>query len=228
MARGEVIGAYGLTEPGAGSDSGGTRTTARLEDGPDGGSWVLDGGKRFITNAGQAGTYVVTARTGTRDDGNAEISAFIVPADTPGFSVGRLRTSSGCTPRTGEPCSTAHASRPRTCSASGVAASPRSSRSSMAVGSRSARSRSDRAARRRVDPVCPDARAVRRPIGTFQGGPSWSPTWRPRSRPRAARSGGRLAQGPGSRTSGWSPAQAKFCVRGQLARHQQRDPDPRL
>jgi alkylation response protein AidB-like acyl-CoA dehydrogenase len=95
MARGEVIGAYGLTEPGAGSDSGGTRTTARLEDGPDGGWWVLDGGKRFITNAGQAGTYVVTARTGTRDDGNPEISAFIVPADTPGFSVGRLEDKLG-------------------------------------------------------------------------------------------------------------------------------------
>ena len=95
MARGEVIGAYGLTEPGAGSDSGGTRTTARHEDGPDGGSWVLDGGKRFITNAGQAGTYVVTARTGTRDDGAAEISAFIVPSDTPGFSVGRLEDKMG-------------------------------------------------------------------------------------------------------------------------------------
>ena len=95
MARGEVIGAYGLTEPGAGSDSGGTRTTARHEDGPDGGTWVIDGAKRFITNAGQAGTYVVTARTGTRDDGNAEISAFIVPAETPGFSVGRLEDKLG-------------------------------------------------------------------------------------------------------------------------------------
>ena len=95
MARGEVIGAYGLTEPGAGSDSGGTRTTARLEDGPDGGTWVIDGAKRFITNAGQAGTYIVTARTGTRDDGGAEISAFIVPADTPGFSVGRLEEKLG-------------------------------------------------------------------------------------------------------------------------------------
>ncbi|HEY8818378.1 MAG TPA: acyl-CoA dehydrogenase family protein [Candidatus Limnocylindrales bacterium] len=95
MARGEVLGAYGLTEPGAGSDSGGTRTTARHEDGPDGGSWVLDGGKRFITNAGQAGTYVVTARSGSRDDGATEISAFIVPSDTPGFSVGRLEDKMG-------------------------------------------------------------------------------------------------------------------------------------
>jgi len=95
MAGGEVIGAYGLTEPGAGSDSGGTRTTARLEDGAGGEVWVLDGSKRFITNAGQAGTYIVTARTGTRDDGSAEISAFIVPADTPGFSVGRLEEKLG-------------------------------------------------------------------------------------------------------------------------------------
>ncbi len=56
---------------------------------------MLDGGKRFITNAGQAGTYIVTARTGTRDEGNPEISAFIVPADTPGFSVGRLEDKLG-------------------------------------------------------------------------------------------------------------------------------------
>ncbi len=95
MAQGRVIGAYGLTEPGAGSDSGGTRTTARHEAGPDGGWWVLDGGKRFITNAGVAGTYIVAARTGTRDDGSPEISAFIVPADTPGFSVGRLEDKLG-------------------------------------------------------------------------------------------------------------------------------------
>ncbi len=95
MARGDVIGAYGLTEPGAGSDSGGTRTTARHEDGPDGGSWVIDGGKRFITNAGQAGTYIVTARTGTRDNDSPEISAFIVPAGTPGFSIGRLEDKLG-------------------------------------------------------------------------------------------------------------------------------------
>jgi alkylation response protein AidB-like acyl-CoA dehydrogenase len=95
MASGQVLGAYGLTEPGAGSDAGGTRTTGRHDEGPDGGSWVIDGGKRFITNAGHAGTYVITARTGETDKGEAEISAFIVPADTPGFSVGRLEEKMG-------------------------------------------------------------------------------------------------------------------------------------
>ncbi|HEY7524499.1 MAG TPA: acyl-CoA dehydrogenase family protein [Candidatus Limnocylindrales bacterium] len=93
MASGAVLGGYGLTEPGAGSDAAGTRTTARL-DASDG-CWVIDGGKRFITNAGQAGTYVVTARTGTTERGDAEISAFIVPADTPGFEVGRLEDKLG-------------------------------------------------------------------------------------------------------------------------------------
>src|SRR5688572_1879043 len=91
MASGKVLGAYGLTEPGAGSDAGGTRTTARR----DGDAWVLDGAKRFITNAGQAGTYIVTARTGETAKGDAEISAFIVPADTPGFSIGRLEDKLG-------------------------------------------------------------------------------------------------------------------------------------
>ncbi len=91
LASGRVIGAYGLTEPDAGSDAGATRTTARRA----GGEWVIDGGKRFITNAGQAGTYVVAARTGMRSDGSAEVSAFIVPADAPGFSVGRLEEKMG-------------------------------------------------------------------------------------------------------------------------------------
>jgi alkylation response protein AidB-like acyl-CoA dehydrogenase len=105
MASGRVIGAYGLTEPGAGSDAGGTRTTARFEgaDGESGpewsadaqGEWVVDGSKRFITNAGHAGTYIITARTGTKDDGQAEISAFILPADTPGFRVVRIEDKLG-------------------------------------------------------------------------------------------------------------------------------------
>jgi alkylation response protein AidB-like acyl-CoA dehydrogenase len=96
LASGRVLGAYGLTEPGAGSDSGGTRTTATFEqNGKGGGQWVINGGKRFITNAGQAGTYIVTARTGSREDGSAEISAFIVEQDTPGFSIGRLEEKMG-------------------------------------------------------------------------------------------------------------------------------------
>ncbi|HEX6140825.1 MAG TPA: acyl-CoA dehydrogenase [Candidatus Limnocylindria bacterium] len=90
MASGEVIGAYGLTEPDAGSDSRGTRTRARR----DGDAWVLNGSKRFITNAGVAGTYIVTALT-DREAGTGRISAFIVPADAPGFSVGRMEEKMG-------------------------------------------------------------------------------------------------------------------------------------
>ena len=91
LASGTMLGAYGLTEPMAGSDAGGTRTTARREDG----DWVIDGQKRFITNAGQAGLYILTARTGSNDDGSARISAFIVPADSPGFGIGRLEEKMG-------------------------------------------------------------------------------------------------------------------------------------
>ncbi len=90
MASGRVIGAYGLTEPGAGSDSRGTRTRAHL----DGDCWVLNGSKRFITNAGVAGTYVVTAVT-DREEESGKISAFIVEADTPGFSIGRMEEKMG-------------------------------------------------------------------------------------------------------------------------------------
>ncbi|HJP71275.1 MAG TPA: acyl-CoA dehydrogenase [Candidatus Limnocylindria bacterium] len=90
MASGAVIGAYGLTEPGAGSDSRGTRTRAHR----DGDEWVIDGSKRFITNAGVAGTYIVTAVT-DREQDSGKISAFIVPADTPGFSIGRMEEKMG-------------------------------------------------------------------------------------------------------------------------------------
>src|SRR5213592_1342799 len=87
MARGEILGAYGLTEPGGGSDAGATRTTARLE----GGRWVINGSKAFITNSGTPITKLVTitAVTGEREDGRKEISAIIVPTDTPGFEVGK-------------------------------------------------------------------------------------------------------------------------------------------
>ena len=60
-----------------------------------GGEWVIDGSKRFITNAGQAGTYIITAKTGTKEGGGAEISAFIFPADTSGFRVVRIEDKLG-------------------------------------------------------------------------------------------------------------------------------------
>jgi short-chain 2-methylacyl-CoA dehydrogenase len=86
MCRGEILGAFGLTEPGGGSDAGATRTTARLE----GGEWVIQGSKAFITNSGTeiTGCITATAVTGERD-GAKEISAIIVPAGTPGLKVGR-------------------------------------------------------------------------------------------------------------------------------------------
>jgi short/branched chain acyl-CoA dehydrogenase len=87
MARGEILGAFGLTEPGGGSHAEATRTTARLEDG----EWVINGSKAFITNSGTeiSAVCTITAVTGTNDDGTKEISAIIVPADTPGFRVGK-------------------------------------------------------------------------------------------------------------------------------------------
>jgi len=80
LAAGRKLAAFGLTEPGAGSDSGATQTTARLENG----EWVIDGSKIFITNAGTDITacVIVTARTGDR-----EISALIVPNGTPGYVI---------------------------------------------------------------------------------------------------------------------------------------------
>jgi short-chain 2-methylacyl-CoA dehydrogenase len=86
MCRGEILGAFGLTEPGGGSDAGSTKTTARLENG----EWVINGSKAFITNSGTAISKVctITAVTGERE-GKKEISAIIVPTDTPGFEVGK-------------------------------------------------------------------------------------------------------------------------------------------
>jgi alkylation response protein AidB-like acyl-CoA dehydrogenase len=82
LVSGEIMGAYGLTEPGAGSDSGGTRTTAVR----DGDEYVLNGRKCFITNANYAGTFICTAVT-EPGKGAKGISAFVVPSDTPGFSL---------------------------------------------------------------------------------------------------------------------------------------------
>jgi butyryl-CoA dehydrogenase len=85
LVAGQALAGFGLTEPGAGSDAGATKTKAVV----DGDSWVVDGSKQFITNSGTDITSVVTvtARTGTRDNGTPEISAIMIPAGTPGFVV---------------------------------------------------------------------------------------------------------------------------------------------
>ncbi|HPF15392.1 MAG TPA: acyl-CoA dehydrogenase family protein, partial [Planctomycetota bacterium] len=90
LISGKYMGAYGLTEPGAGSDSGGTRTTA--VDGGD--HWVLNGRKCFITNANYAGVFIVTAVT-DKSLGAKGISAFVVPRETKGFSLEKGETKLG-------------------------------------------------------------------------------------------------------------------------------------
>ncbi|EHK85425.1 MULTISPECIES: acyl-CoA dehydrogenase family protein [Rhodococcus] len=85
LASGRNLAAFGLTEPGAGSDAGGTKTTAKLENG----EWIINGNKQFITNSGTDITSLVTvtAVTGVRENGKKEISTILVPTSTPGFTA---------------------------------------------------------------------------------------------------------------------------------------------
>ena len=85
LVAGTKVAGFGLTEPGAGSDAGATRTRAVLENG----EWVVNGAKQFITNSGSEITSVVTvtARTGDREGGRPELSTVIIPAGTPGFTA---------------------------------------------------------------------------------------------------------------------------------------------
>jgi short-chain 2-methylacyl-CoA dehydrogenase len=87
LARGEQLWAFGLTEPGAGSDSGGTLTRAALQHG----YWHINGSKSFITNAGtdMTGGVTITAVTGMRPGGRKEITTIIVPKNTPGYIIGK-------------------------------------------------------------------------------------------------------------------------------------------
>ncbi len=87
LCSGEILGAFGLTEPDAGSDAGNTRTRAVLADG----AWTIDGAKQFITNAGTeiSGCVTITAVTGTSPDGSPEISNLLVPQHTPGYEIGQ-------------------------------------------------------------------------------------------------------------------------------------------
>ncbi|MBI4940506.1 MAG: acyl-CoA dehydrogenase family protein [Actinobacteria bacterium] len=84
LASGEVVASFALTEPGAGSNPAGLRTTAST----DGDGWVLDGGKRFITNATDAGLFVVFARVQPEPAAGQGIAVFLVPASAPGVDVG--------------------------------------------------------------------------------------------------------------------------------------------
>lgn len=92
VTAGRTITAVGITEPGAGSDVAGIRTNARFEDGPDGGHWVINGTKMFITNGVHADLYFVAAKTGTAA---RDTTMFIVEKGTPGFSVGRALKKTG-------------------------------------------------------------------------------------------------------------------------------------
>lgn len=90
LASGRKLGAFGLTEPEAGSDAGNQQTTA-VEDGD---SWVLNGSKCFITNGGQAQVYLIIAMT-DKDKGTRGISAFLVEDTDPGFSIGKIEDKMG-------------------------------------------------------------------------------------------------------------------------------------
>lgn len=85
LANGELIGSFALTEADAGSDAGSVMTTARR----DGDEYVINGSKRFITNAPRAGVFTVMARTGTKEEGGRGVSAFLVDATLPGISLGK-------------------------------------------------------------------------------------------------------------------------------------------
>jgi alkylation response protein AidB-like acyl-CoA dehydrogenase len=87
LVTGEALAAFGLTEPGFGSDAGGTATRARYDEATD--EWVINGTKAFITNSGTDITELVTvtAVTGVHPEGGKEITSFIVPSGTPGFTV---------------------------------------------------------------------------------------------------------------------------------------------
>jgi len=93
LARGEQLWAFGLTEPEAGSDSGGTQTRAVLREG----CWHINGSKNFITNAGtdMTGGVTITAVTGKRPDGRNEITNIIVPIGTPGYIIGNAYKKMG-------------------------------------------------------------------------------------------------------------------------------------
>jgi alkylation response protein AidB-like acyl-CoA dehydrogenase len=181
LAKGEKVGCWGLTENSAGSDAGGTKTTAVC----DGGNWVLNGSKTFITNGRFADVAVVMAVT-DKSRGKKGISAFVVERGTPGFRAGKKEDklgvrSSDTSELVFEDCRVPV----RTCWASRAGGSWTASGSWTAAGSGSPRSRWA-SPRRRSRPPSDTRRAAgssatRSPSSRRSS--SRSPTWRPRSRP---------------------------------------------
>ena len=183
-ASGEWIAAYALTEPGAGSDAGALATRATR----DGDEWVLDGVKRFITNAGVAHTYIVFARS---DDG---ICAFVVEADDPGFSVGRIEPKMGIKgSTTGELLLDSCRIPGRPPVGRGGRGLPPGNARARPLPARASPPRRSASARRRstTPPATPPSgsRSESR-SQTSRGSSSCWPTWRPRSRPPAGSSTG--------------------------------------
>ena len=85
LASGELVGSFALTEPDVGSDAGAVRTSARR----DGAHYIVNGTKRYITNAPRAGVFTLMARTGTQEDAARGVSAFLVDATLPGIELGK-------------------------------------------------------------------------------------------------------------------------------------------
>ena len=182
LCTGERLGAFGLTEPGGGSD-----VRRHAHHGPArrrNGEWVINGTKAFITNSGTAITALVTvmAVTGRGEDGRKEISSIIVPSGTPGF-IRRSGVLQGRLVRLGHPRALLHrlpGARRRTCSASGAAATRSSCGSSTRAGSRSRRWPPGwrRAASTSPCATPGSARRSAAAIGQHQAIQFTSPTWR--------------------------------------------------
>ena len=170
LCSGEMLGAFGLTEPEAGSDAGNTQTRARLEDG----EWVINGTKQFITNAGTdiSGLVVITAVTGDGEgEGRREISNILVENGTPGYEPGPQYRKMGWHASDTRPLSSATAACPRRTSSAGAAAACRSSsRCSTSAASASPRweSGSRRARSMRRSPTPSSAAPSASTISSFQ------------------------------------------------------------
>ena len=188
LASGKRLAAFGLTEPGAGSDAGATRTRAELRDG----QWVIDGSKMFITNAGTDITACVTITARTGED---EISNIIVPNGTPGYEISAPMQKLGWRASdtrelSFQDCAVPEGNLlgPR---GAGLPAVPRDPRRRPDLGRGDGR-------RPRAGRLRPRATRTRRSGSSSAGrsrrsrrSSSSSPTWRPRSRPAARSSTGR-------------------------------------